>query len=357
VSDKIAEFCAEQALGAILGRVRLDGALTLPGGARASPTLVWSTSGLWLLAARDRFQGLRIDLSTRTDLHLVRGRFRDQLCFEGEALPIPAGRRSRVERLIALARFALGHAGSHGNRQLKSSRYVAAPDELGSAWLARTLETERRAAIVGWSSVGDVLYVPITAESAQLSQENNQACITAGETAFLSRRANADATREVWQLLALPSERRLLECARRNWLGREHEGGSAAPTFELLHAAIAHGSARARFAQILAGHDAGPKESRGIDELGLERARHSGAVSPAMLAELWAEWQFSAAAGSALVKSLIARGDKRWALALHRRVHTKAAVKYSRSRTARARAPSSKCSPSAGSPAPLRRRQ
>src|SRR3954470_9126245 len=81
MSDTTLEFAQEHGLGKALGRVRLGSGLSTEGGTRARATLLLSTSGLWLIAASDRFHGRRIDLLTRADLRLVAGRMRDRLCF------------------------------------------------------------------------------------------------------------------------------------------------------------------------------------------------------------------------------------------------------------------------------------
>ena len=137
MSDSALEFAEERALGKVLGRVRLDSGIPLADGARSRATLLLTSSGLWLVAARDRFHGVQVDLLTRSDLRLVTGRIRDRLYFGQEALVIPAGRRHAVERLVALGRLA--SAAPDHLAELKPSRLVHAPDDLGKAWLAREL--------------------------------------------------------------------------------------------------------------------------------------------------------------------------------------------------------------------------
>src|SRR4051812_23101171 len=216
------EFAQERGLGKVLGRVRLDSGLALAGGARTRADLLLSESGLWLVAAQDRFHGQHLDLLTRGDLRLVAGRLRDRLCFGQEELTIPAGRRHAVERLIALARLA--SAAKAPPVAGKASRLVQPPDELGQAWLDRELApgealiswlrgssvvtvsshvigetrcapylflSDRRAAIVAWSAVGDVNYVPLYANSALARAEGDKTEISCPAGTFLSRRADA----------------------------------------------------------------------------------------------------------------------------------------------------------------------
>jgi hypothetical protein len=135
VSDSALEFAEERALGKVLGRVRLGSGIPIADGSRSQATLLLTSSGLWLVAARDRFHGVQIDLLTRGDVRLVAGRIRDRLHFGQEALIIPAGRRHAVERLLALARLASAPRGRVS--VAKPSRLVHEPDELGNAWLAR----------------------------------------------------------------------------------------------------------------------------------------------------------------------------------------------------------------------------
>jgi hypothetical protein len=260
--DSSLEFAEERGLGKVLGSVRLDSGIAISDGSRTRANLLLSESGLWLVAARDRFHGQHLDLLTRGDLRLVAGRIRDQLCFGQEELTIPAGRRHAVERLIALARLA--SARNDPNPQVKASRLVHLPDELGQAWLRRELApgevlvswlpgsnpvtlnshvigetrctpylflSERRAAIIAWSAVGDVSYVPLHSDSTQLRSVGDKTELTCPAGVFLSRRSDARVCRDSFELLGLgEGKARLLEAARRLWLGgdrgREDPGRS-----------------------------------------------------------------------------------------------------------------------------------
>ena len=107
MSDSALEFAEERGLGKVLGRVRLGSGIAIADGSRSQATLLLTASGLWLVAARDRFHGIQIDLLTRGDVRLVAGRIRDRLYFRaGGTLLIPAGPSgTRSERLIALGRL------------------------------------------------------------------------------------------------------------------------------------------------------------------------------------------------------------------------------------------------------------
>jgi len=356
MTDIVLEFAEEQGLGKVLERVSLNGAggIALPNGGHARATLVLAASGLWLVAARDRFDGLKIDLLTRGDLRLEAGRVRDRLCFARESLPIPAGRRSAVERLIALGRFAAG-ARRHP-REVKASRLVQAPDELAQAWLARELApgetlvcwlggsntitvasqligetkvhptlflTDRRAAIVAWSRVGDATYAPLEAQAGQARTNEQRVTLRSGDTEFVSRRADAEAAREAGDLLALGEPKaRLLEAARRTWLGREGDKNAVATVLELLHAAIEQHSQRARFARLLAlAHE--NHRGSALDRAELARALGGSRITPENVSELWARWKFSTSAGSTLVRALLDLGPHAvpFALALQRRMY------------------------------------
>ncbi|HEX3777693.1 MAG TPA: hypothetical protein VHV51_24660 [Polyangiaceae bacterium] len=352
MSDAALEFAEEQGLGKVLGRVRLDGGLLLPNGARARATLLLTKSGLWLAAARDRFDGLKVDLLTRGDLRFEPGRVRDRLCFGREALFIPAGKRSAVERLIALAR--LSPQGSARALELKASRLVQSDDDLGKAWLERELApgealicflrgsnqialrsqllgevkvlphlfvTERRAAIVAWSSVGDWAYTAVEPSALKQAARDGKLELRCGDAIFSSRRADTEAAHDAADLIALVQPQlRLLEAARRSWLARERNDVES--SLNLLHAAIDRGSERARFARLFAlaeEHEAGAP----LDRAELGRALAGERLTPPELAELWARWQFTREAGSALVRALIDFGHTAlpFALALQRKVH------------------------------------
>jgi len=354
MADSSLEFAEEHGLGKVLGRVRLDSGIAISGGRRERASLLLSDRGLWLVAARDRFHGQHLDLLTRGDLRLVPGRIRDQLCFGQEQLPIPTGRRHAVERLIALAR--LTSANSRSNTQVKASRLVQAPDELGAAWLARELApgevlitwlrgsnpltlkshlvgetrcdpylflTERRAAIVAWSAVGDVSYVPLHAASTCARTEDDKTELSCAGGTFLSRRSDARACRDAFELLGLEqSKARLLEAARRLWLGRDRSKEDANQSLALLDASVEHGSQRAHFARLFAAAELADRE-REIDANAAAQALNAGDLTAPALGDLWTSFGFSTDAGSSLVRALLhtGRAGLPFALGLQRRIH------------------------------------
>ncbi|HEY1534562.1 MAG TPA: hypothetical protein VGF76_11100, partial [Polyangiaceae bacterium] len=355
MSDSALEFAEERALGKVLGRVRLGSGIPIADGSRSQATLLLTSSGLWLVAARDRFHGVQVDLLTRGDVRLVAGRIRDRLYFGQETLIIPAGRRHAVERLFALARLASAPRGHVS--EAKPSRLVSEPDELGKAWLARelaesevlvcwlrgasslTLEShvvgpsqarpylfvsERRAAIVAWSPVGDVAYTPLHADSLRMGARGEQTELSGAGT-FLGRRSDAQATRDAFELILLsPGKTRLLEAARRLWLTREQgkQGKQdTAHSLSLLQAAVTQGSQRARFARLLALAEDTDSTTL-VDRSELTHALSEGRLTPLALAELWANWKFSEHAGRAVVRGLIDTQHEPFALALQRRMQS-----------------------------------
>ena len=354
MSDSSLDFAEERGLGKVLGCVRLDSGIAISGGSRTRANLLLSESGLWLVAARDRFHGLHLDLLTRGDLRLVAGRFRDQLCYGQEELTIPAGRRHRVERLIALARLVSARNDPHP--QLKASALVHLPDELGQAWLRRELApgevlvtwlpgsnpvtvnshvigetrctpylflSERRAAIVAWSAVGDVSYVPLHADRTHLRSVGDKTELTCPSAVFLSRRSNARVCRDSFELLGLgEGKARLLEAARRLWLGCDRGREDLSRSLSLLDAAIEHGSQRAHFARLL-GSMENADDQAPIDPNAVAHALSSGRISPPALGDLWTSFRFSNHAGSLLVRALLEIGKPGlpFALALQRRIH------------------------------------
>jgi len=357
MNDRALEFAEERGLGKVLGRVRLDSGMAIAagaGGSRTRANLLLSENGLWLVAAQDRFHGQHLDLLTRSDLRLVSGRLRDRLCFGQEELTIPAGRRHAVERLIALARLSSGTSQAHA--KVKASRLVQLPDELGQAWLKRELApdevlvtwlrgsnlltlnshlvgetrctphlflSERRAAIVAWSAVGDVSYVPLHASSTRLRTESDKTELSCPSGSFLSRRADTRVCRDAFELLSLdPGKPRLLEAARRLWLASDRGKDDPSRSLALLDAAIEHGSQRARFARLLGSAEATDDEAA-IDPKAVLRALDTGNLSPPALGDLWTSFRFSSQAGSLLVRALLEVGQRGlpFAFALQRRIH------------------------------------
>lgn len=356
MSDAALEFIEQRGLGKVLGRIRLDSGIEVPGGARLKASLVLSSSGLWLVAARDRTQGQHLDLLTRGDLRLVSGRLRDQLCFGQECLTIPAGRRSAVERLIALARLGVG---AEKLREQERSRLVHETDELGRAWLRRELEpgevliawlrggntlsvrsqlldgehapahpyflvTDRRAGLVAWSSVGDVSYAPLSSGHARLQKnEDDKLELDANDSRFVCRKSDTEAVRDAFELLTFDDGKaRLLEAARRTWLARHAGRGEVARAMALLDVAAEKGSQRALFARLLAKAEA-QGAAAPLDKQVVLRSLEPGRLTPVGLGDTWSAFQFSTDAGSALVRALLDSGDEArpFALALQRRVH------------------------------------
>ena len=355
MTDSTLEFAEERGLGKVLGRVRLDSGIPLSDGSRMRATLLLSESGLWLVAARDRFHGAHVDLLTHGDLRLLDGRLRDRLCFGQEALTIPAGRRNAVERLIALGRLASAARGA--KVAFKPSRLLHAPDELAQAWLARDLEpgeilicwlpgsnrltlgslvtgdsscqpylfvTERRAAIVLHSPVGDLSYTPLHADAVSLRADGDKVALTCGDSVFVSRRSDARACRAAFELLALTQPKaRLLEAARRLWLDRERKREEAEQSLALCDAAIALGSQRARFARLLGLAELHEGDAT-VDCNAVLLALSPGRLSPPALGDLWTSFRFSERAADALVHGLLDAGEAGlpFALAVQRRAHT-----------------------------------
>ncbi|HYP97817.1 MAG TPA: hypothetical protein VER96_04020 [Polyangiaceae bacterium] len=354
MSDGALEFAEERGLGKVLGRVRLDSGLAIPGGSRTRANLLLSESGLWLVAARDRFHGLHLDLLTRGDLRLLPGRIRDRLCFGQEALTIPAGRRQAVERLIALGRLTSGTGPPRA--AVKASRLIHLPDEVGQAWLKRELASdevlvawlraeslvtvtshvigeskctpylfvsERRAAIVVWSAVGDVSYAALRADSTHARSEGDKVELAYPAGVFLSRRADSQACRDAFELLRIePGDARLFEAARRSWLAGARGKDDSNPSLTLLDAAIAHGSQKARFARLLGTAELANGKAV-IDPNAAAQAIAAGDLAPYALGNLWLSFRFSDRAGSALVRALLELGPnaRAFAFALQRRIY------------------------------------
>ncbi len=348
MSDSALEFGEERGLGKVFGHVRLDSALSISDGSRARATLLLSSSGLWLIAARDRFHGLCVDILTHGDLRLLSGHLRDRLCFGQESLIIPAGRRNAVERLLALGR--LGAPAGARRSELRPSRLIHPPDEIEQAWLERELGSaevlvcwlrgensmpltsnilgatdshpflfvsERRAAIVTISRVGDVTYTALGLGALTLRMEGDQAELACNGALFASRRTDAQAARDAFELISLEQPKlRLLEAARRLWLTREHSRQEAAQTMNLLQAAISRGSSRARVARLLA--LVTEDKAASVDGAELSRALGEGRLSPNALTELWASWQFAASPSRVLIRGLLDIGAQSHALALQR---------------------------------------
>ena len=140
-----------------------------------------------------------------------------------------------------------------------------------------------------------------------------RACATEGDKtelacpagSFLSRRADAQACRDAFELLSLDQGKaRLLEAARRLWLASDRSKDDASRSLSLLDAAIEHGSQRARFARLLgARRDSATTKQRSTRTRSLH-ALDAGKLSPPALGDLWTSFRFSDQAGSALVRAL-----------------------------------------------------
>ena len=160
--------------------------------------------------------------------------------------------------------------------ELRASRLVHEPDELGKAWLAReladsevivcwlraadsvTLESQivgqtqarpylfvsdRRARLSASRGLesADLTYTPLHTDSLRMRAQGEQTELS-GAGLFLSRKSDAQAARDAFELIALPARlkaRLLEELLRRLWLTREQAKEESAQSLSLLQAAIA----------------------------------------------------------------------------------------------------------------------
>ena len=352
--DAVAAFIDSRALGRLERRVRLGGRLPVAGAASPKAVLCLTSRGLWLVGAVDALRGEVIPLLDHEDLEVEIGRLRAQLRVGPHRIPVPPHRREQVFTLLAVGR--LRGAGGRASEQVPRGRYIESPDEVERTWLAgfmgpeesllawlRTatptrvpsqilpdaaatfslVMTDRRLVIVAISIVGDVLVEPLDVGSLETSHAPEGFMLSHGSRQLSSQRRNGDLFTEVCQVAALPSEQRLMEIARLNWLDRRSVG--LAPCRSLLAAAVQRGSEPARVATFLV--------SRALEEPAPADPTLAGTIEwlrtherpPRTLAGLWAEWDVKWAAGLALVSALRTHGENAepWALALHRAIHTR----------------------------------
>ena len=165
-------------------------------------------------------------------------------------------------------------------------------------------------------------YAALHEDTTRALADGEKTRLVVGEVSFTSRRSDAPACRDTHELLGLTGKDRLLEAARRLWLGRERSREDAAACLRLLEFAIERGSQRARFAHLLASADEG-RGMTALDPNAVTPALAAGPLSPAGLVDLWTHFRFSVRAGSALVRGLLdaETAGLPFALALQRHIH------------------------------------
>lgn len=340
-------------LGRVEERVALRGKLAVGAGARAPASLVRTTRGLYLVAARSASEGVTIDLLERPDFRYETGAFGDRIVVGDVDLVVPATARREARLSVGLAR--VGPAAADRVRDL--GRHVATLGPLERAFLNGFLEpgelllafretdadaplesrlcpgstgtgylfaSERRVCRVVLSALGDRRVEPLEGVRLSLDESMGKTDVLAGRFRWRVPRAEADLWREI--LLALEHEgaARVRAFARANWLGRA-DPAQAAFCRTLLDRGVRDGDPLAIAAALMTAVDASEPVSVGAELDGAVSALGSRREPPDALAQVWKELRLSPEAALVLLDRLQSYGDRAepWALTLHERLHAR----------------------------------
>jgi hypothetical protein len=353
MADHVLALMEARDLGRVEERVALRGKLSIGSGSRRPASLVRTTRGLYLVAAKSADEGVAIELRERPDVRYELGAFGDHLTVGGVEVAVPATSRREARRLLALGRLgALAPLEPPPNLGRQSPEPGAVEraflagftedDELvlvfretdrdapvesswcpGSSGAGYLFVSDRRVARVVLSELGDTRVEPLDGVQMVLDETLAGADVLAGRFRFRVPRLELDAWREILAAVERAGAARLRAVARSNWLARS-DPNAAAFCRRLLDRAARDGDPLSLAAAVMVAVDATAPASPLIPDLeAAVSALASQRVAPDALAELWAEWRLSPEAAGILLDRLRSFGDaaEPWALCLHERLH------------------------------------
>ena len=353
MADAALALIAARDLGRVEERVAVRGKLEIGSGARQPASLVRTTRGLFLVAARSAAEGVAIDLMQRPDFRYDMGALGDRIGVGDVSVVVPATSRREARQCVALGR--LGGGGAPRLREV--GRHVCPlgpvtraflhaflePDELllafretdtdaplestiapGSSGTGYLLVSDRRVARVVLSVLGDQRVEPLEGVSLAMDETLGKADVLAGRFRWRVARAEVDVWREILSALERPADGRLRAFACANWLGRA-DPAALACSRSLLERGVRDGDPLATVAAFMVAVDS---EEPSTLHAELDAAIPSLAarrLPPDALAATWREFRLSPEAAVVLLDRLKPHGDaaEPWALALHERLHAR----------------------------------
>lgn len=239
-----------QALG--LGEVRrsvsLDGELPYPSGGSASPTLVQTDQGVWLVAQALGRDALKRGIWGNPTLRLETRLLGDRLHVDGMSFGIPLGRSADVKAAIGAGRlFAQNPV--QGAPQPPSGLFIEGATPVEEAWLHANLDaqeqvlawletserrtvpseviedqsapiryllTERRALLVSVNEVGDQAVLELPAKPLDVEDGGGRRSVRCSHHVWASTRTNGERFRALAKLQPLPRDERMRRVARAN---------------------------------------------------------------------------------------------------------------------------------------------
>ncbi len=349
MSDPIQGYLDLHALGRVRERLKLSGSVPIPSGHKLRSELCLTTQGLWLVAARSSEQGLSLDLLKHPQLRFVPQRLGARLEVGTLKLGVPVGSAESAALMFARARlearaaeypheFHALHAVTPGSVENLGLRALLGDDEHLIALLpgedpapvpspflfdARGVPfwmvTNKRHALVIFSSLGDIRVVPFDPQSATGSTEAGRWVMRNSKLEWRSRRKHTAEAREVYQLSLLDAPRAQLEFARQNFLARQAVPARVDLCRALLRAQASE-SASAGLCLWMLNQELGGSTEPTQLATATRHLRNGGPVD-ALVGELWQAWGFSKATGEALLGALRGVKAEPWALGLHVALH------------------------------------
>ncbi|MCL4755330.1 MAG: hypothetical protein KJ015_34580 [Myxococcales bacterium] len=340
-------------LGRVEDRVALRGKLALGAGARGAASLVRTTKGLYLVAAKSASEGVAIDLLGRSDFRYEPGSFGDRIVVGDAEVVVPTTARRDARRALALARLS----GGSQERLQELGRHVAALSPVVRAFLGGFIEpgelllafretdkgapvesalcpgqsgtgylfaSERRIARVVLSELGDRRVEALDGVRLSLDESLGKSEVLAGRFRWRVPRSELDLWRELLAALEHEGPARMRVFARWNWLGRA-DPASLGFARRLLDRCVKAGDPLAIAAAVMVSVDTSEPLELGPEVDGLVSALASHRLPPDALAAVWKDFRLSPEAAVVLLDRLTSHGDaaEPWALTLHERLHAR----------------------------------
>lgn len=353
MNDPIAAFVAARALGAIERRVPLRGRLVVNDGSEVAPSLLLTSTGLFIVGARDSTRGALIDLGARADLRLEPGRVQSVLRIGDQSFSVISPRTSSLEQAIALGRVR-----KPGRprlvRPFSEARHVDRLNELERTWLDAWLGreevllgwlatttttvvpsnfadhqlaefhlvlTDRRLACVALGPLGDALVEEVDPRSVTATLIKARLSVTVGSRVLAATRSRSDLFGELIMAAGQVGTGRLVEIARSNWVAKDPENVPFARY--LLTRATERQEPIAPFLEWMVTSELEEAVSARLALRPALAGLRAADVAAEVFSDLYVGWQFLPSTGHALLAKLRAQGREAepWALEFHTHLH------------------------------------
>ncbi|MBI3203959.1 MAG: hypothetical protein HYZ29_20630 [Myxococcales bacterium] len=353
MADAALALIAARDLGRVEEQVAVRGKLDIGSGARQPASLVRTTRGLFLVAARSAAEGVAIDLGRRSDFRYEMGTLGDRLSVGEIHVVVPTTSRREARQCVALGRLGGGamrrprevgrHVGPLGAVARAFLDGFLGPDELmlafletdadapiessvapGSSGTGYLFVSDRRVARLVLGVLGDQRVEPLEAVPLVLDESLGRTDVVAGRFRWRVARGEVDRWREILAGLDHQGAARVRAFARANWLGRA-DPASLAFSRTLLDRGVRGGDPLAIAAAFMIAAELTEPSALHAELDAAVAGLSSHRLPSDALAQTWKDFRLSPEAAVVLLDRLRSHGDaaEPWALALHERLHAR----------------------------------